>query len=107
MRCSFTIEGHEDALGLAPFNGHNDGLTRSEESAASSTDRHIVGAVVGDDDRQFALGSQEAGSAAGQFVETERIGMPCHRTGCIGTLERVLEEGRITEDGVEKWKVER
>ena len=47
----FPREGHQNALGLAAFDGNNNRLTRGEEAMTSSTDGHIVSAVIGDDNR--------------------------------------------------------
>lgn len=99
---SLAGEGHEYALGLAALDGDDDGLARGEEPLAGAADGHVVGTVVGDDHGEFALGRQEAGSTAGQLVKGERVGVAGHRALGIGTLQRVLEEGRVAEDGVEE-----
>ena len=102
MGSAIASEGHEDALGLAALDGENDGLARGKEAVTGGTDGHIVGTVVGDDDRQLTLGSEQAGGTSGQFVEGQGVGVASHGACGIGALQGVLEERGIAEDGVEE-----
>ena len=106
MCSAIACECHQYSFGLAAFDGYNNRLARSKETATGCTDGHITSPVVGDNHREFAIGSQQAGSTAGQLVETERIGVASHRACRIGTLERILEEGGIAENGIERqWAI--
>ena len=102
MWLSLATEGHEHALGLASLDGNDDGLARSKETLAGGAHRHVVSTVVGDDDRQLALGREQASGTASELVEAEGVGVASHGACCIGALEGVLKEGRIAEDGVEE-----
>ena len=99
---SLATEGHEDALGLASLDRYNNRLPCGKKPATGGTDSHVVSAVIRDDHREFALRGQQAGSAACQLIKTERVGMAGHGTRGIRTLQRVLEEGGIAENGIEE-----
>ena len=47
----FPREGHQNALGLATFDGNNNRLPCGKKSMTGGTDGHIVSAVIGDDNR--------------------------------------------------------